>query len=509
MRQSEKGTIVDIKQASAPTSSPVPSAVMSLLKTPPTVYIQAAPSWLANGKARPPLPVASKQLQQPVKKAVIVKKQTSPMTSPPAIPAKPALPKHVPLQGQSPISSEIMGKERQGHNVNKITKTLLTPCSPEIHVAFMPQTPTPPTPPRHLHNKSASATAAEHYGYDVVNEEEERADMRSPGDAEAAALPVHPPINAIAPCHPLSSTMLKKQAEKKAISKGQMSYTPCPHTLPAAHVPAKHAPTPPSRAVPRRLTSKEIRPHVEEVATRRKPSVVDGEREASVKTHRMIEARSRVPPKGPLHRKVPPARKQEELLRAVEDTTGQGLANGQAQAQSSIPLGKMGEERRSYPVVSKLIRAPLMARSPEISAVLTPPIPPSPPPPLFPRRSFDEFSWTPITKQCDDIVISKNEEADASKHMPEARTAPTLPALPARFPAPPTQTSAPCQSLDSSLPPAEVQPRQDGLCAINLRYSPNDTRLPTLRTARKQSEPFKTPPREREGVYLERAAAYV
>ncbi|KAF8653440.1 hypothetical protein AX14_008297 [Amanita brunnescens Koide BX004] len=187
----------------------------------------------------------------------------------------------------------------------------------------------------------------------------------------------------------------------------------------------------------------------------------------------------------------------------LEDVTGQGFVNEQAQAPSSILLGEMGEERREYSVVSKIIRAAVTARSPEGSMVLTQSIPSSPPPPLSPHHLFDEFSRMPTTKQCNDIVISKNEEADASKYMPEARTAP------ARFPAPPTQTSAPCQSLDSSLPPTDMQPRQDGLCAISLRYSPNDTCSLMLGTARKQSEPFKTPPREREGVYLERAAAYV
>ena len=110
MRRSEKGTIVDIKQASAPKSSPVPLTVMSLLKTPPTVSTRAVPSWLANGKARPPLPMVSKRLQQPVKNAII-KSRTSLGSSSPAIPAMSTLPKHVLLQDQSPISSEIMGEE--------------------------------------------------------------------------------------------------------------------------------------------------------------------------------------------------------------------------------------------------------------------------------------------------------------------------------------------------------------------------------------------------------------
>ena len=70
-----------------------------------------------------------------------------------------------------------------------------------------------------------------------------------------------------------------------------------------------------------------------------------------------------------------------------------------------------------------------MARSPEVSVVLTPPILPSLLPPLSPRRLFNEFTETPTTKQYNDIVINKNEEASDSKHIPEARTGSVLPAF--------------------------------------------------------------------------------
>ena len=171
---------------------------MSLLKTPPTAYIRAAPSWLANGKARPLLPVVSKRLQQPVKKAII-KSRTSLGSSSPAIPAMSALPKHVLLQDQSPISSEIMGEERQIYDIiNKMNEGLLMPYSPETHVAFTLQTPTPPTPLHHPFDESIPTTAAERRVYDAVIKDEERTGMHSPEEAAATALPVHPLIEPIA-----------------------------------------------------------------------------------------------------------------------------------------------------------------------------------------------------------------------------------------------------------------------------------------------------------------------
>ena len=189
---------------------------MSQPRTPPDVAIRTMPSRLTNEKVMLPPQMASKQLQQPVKKAVIVKNQTSHKSSSPIAPEAPVLPRpsvpvpyrrsvsscppndeHKPLieaatarqrpnvisikkmasikayrtaeprstdaqqpvllQGQSPINSLIMGEERWIYNiVNQTNEGLLTPCSPESQVAFMPQIPTPPTPPRHSQDKFAN-----------------------------------------------------------------------------------------------------------------------------------------------------------------------------------------------------------------------------------------------------------------------------------------------------------------------------------------------------------------
>ena len=95
-----------------------------------------------------------------------------------------ALPKHVLLQDQSPISSEIMGEERQIHNiVNKTNEGLLMPCSPEHQMVFTLPIPTLPMPPHHSCDEPVSTTAAEQCAYNIVDEDGET-------DLDEASLPI-------------------------------------------------------------------------------------------------------------------------------------------------------------------------------------------------------------------------------------------------------------------------------------------------------------------------------
>ena len=267
---------------------------------------------------------------------------------------------------------------------------------------------------------------------------------------------------------------------KAIISKERIDKFICSPTLTTSLTLPKFTPTLASRAASHQLPKDGAKLRVE-VATRYKSSVVNVNQAVSNKTCRITETRSRVSPNGPPPRKVPFAREQGQFRRAVEDATGQGPTNRQAQAQSSILLGEMGEERREYSVVNKNIRAHLTPCSPEGSAALTPPIPPSQTAPLSLRH---KSAKTPTTKQCDDIVISK-EGACVSEHMPEAGVTSALSTH-----CPMLHVQADAHQLKGECPCAEM-------C------------LPTNETARKQSKPFKVTSREDEGTYLERAAMYV
>ena len=93
MRQSENEAVIDVKQTSLQKRSPRPSPAMSQPRTPPAVAMRAMPSCLTNEKVMPLQQMASKQLQQPVKKAVIVKNQMSHKSSSPIAPEVPMLPR--------------------------------------------------------------------------------------------------------------------------------------------------------------------------------------------------------------------------------------------------------------------------------------------------------------------------------------------------------------------------------------------------------------------------------
>lgn len=98
----------------------------------------------------------------------------------------------------------------------------------------------------------------------------------------------------------------------------------------------------------------------------------------------------------------------------------------------------------------------------------------------------------PIAEQCNEhIVISKKEEVCAAEHIPEARTAFTLPA---RFPVLPKQVNVFYQLTEG--PPLAPCHLFDELSWMTV-------------AARKQSESLKAASREDGGAYLERAAAYV
>ena len=57
----------------------------------------------------------------------------------------------------------------------------------------------------------------------------------------------------------------------------------------------------------------------------------------------------------------------------MEDVAGRGPASEQAQAQSSIFLGEMGEEQQDCSIIDKIIMALLMPCSPEALAAPMPP----------------------------------------------------------------------------------------------------------------------------------------
>jgi hypothetical protein len=472
----------------------------------------------------------------------------------------------------SPVFPDKTGEERQVYVINEIDKSLLTPCSPESQTA--PILPIP-TPLRRLHDKLASTTTAEQQAHDAVNEDEEtNAGMHLPEDVETPKLPGHSQMTRVPPVPPSLQlwdkallpigTMLRQRGHS-AINMRRVTDKMRSSVLSTGRAQSERAHAIASCAIsfrqPNPLSKLEgaNRPPVGVVPIRHKPSVISARKVTDVKACRRMEAHSRVSPNGPFPRKVPPARQQEQLRRAVEDTTERGPANERAQAQPASLMGEMGEERWDCSIISKIIRAPLTPCSPEALTGLTlpiprspsvPPVPPSlhslldesafkspakqrvydivmdkskeekgvirhlpegpaaltpsillfPTPPPPPRRLFDEFFRTPITKRCNDIVVSKKGKA-----IPEYRTAP---ASPVHLPAPPVQISAPRQSTDKC--PPETTPRWTGLHIVNTKHLTSAvTCSPTNGTARKQPGYLKAASRENEGRYLERAAVYI
>ena len=177
-----------------------------------------------------------------------------------------------PLRIQCPDKA---GEERWIYNiVNEMNKGLLTPCSPGSQMVPILPISTPLSSPHHLPDKSISATAAKHDVYNTGSKEEERTGIRLPQEA-AATLPVHLPIAAIAPHQPLSSVAFKKQAGRKAISRGQtgdISHLP---TSPATPELAERAPIPPGRASSHKPKNEETKPQVEEAVTRCMPNITN------------------------------------------------------------------------------------------------------------------------------------------------------------------------------------------------------------------------------------------
>ncbi|KAF8645980.1 hypothetical protein AX14_009153 [Amanita brunnescens Koide BX004] len=179
----------------------------------------------------------------------------------------------------------------------------------------------------------------------------------------------------------------------------------------------------------------------------------------------------------------------------MEDVAGRGPASEQAQAQSSILLGEMGEERQDCSVVNKIIMALLTPCSPE---ALTAPMPPTTlSPPVF-CRLFDEPVLKTTTEQrAYDVVMIKNEGINVIR-LPQDRVTEVLPV--------PSQSTSPHQPLDDLLL-AEMTPGRHGPHAFNHGCQMSNSRLPEDEAAQKQSEVLKTS--SREGACLERAAAYV
>ena len=165
------------------------------------------------------------------------------------------------------------------------------------------------------------------------------------------------------------------------------------------------------------------------------------------------------------------------------------------QARSSKFPGEMGEERCIY-IVDEIKEVNMMPRSPDSWVVLTPTVPPVPP---SPRHPFDESkpSMKMTTGQRAEGVVINKEETHADKNSPEAWQ-PTH-----------SDTSAPHQSANSSVPLIETLPSQDGRRIVSARHLSRDVRSPTVKTIRKQSDSYKVFTMEYEGIRLERAAAYI
>ena len=271
----------------------------------------------------------------------------------------------------------------------------------------------------------------------------------------------------------------------------------------------------------------ENRPPAGKAPIRYKPSIVNVKKVANVKACRTIETCSRVSPNGPIPCKVLFAREEKQLERAAEDAgcfkehpedaRKHSLSHSklsQWPALSQVPalsrpsemekkqqaygavVIKVGEGRWNCAIVNKIDNTLLTPCSPEAPAGLTLPIPPSPTAPLSFRH---DFAKTPTAKQCDDIVISK-EEASASEHIREAGAAFTIPACSTTLP---VQIDAPRQSTDKCSP--EIMPRRPGLRVTDTRHATSASTCSP--TNGKPSKDARAP--SREGSCLERAAEYI
>ncbi|KAF8669411.1 hypothetical protein AX14_006065 [Amanita brunnescens Koide BX004] len=170
----------------------------------------------------------------------------------------------------------------------------------------------------------------------------------------------------------------------------------------------------------------------------------------------------------------------------------------------------MGEKRLAYDTVVKTINSRnTIPPVPEDSAALTSlPTPSSTSTQLAEvlRVVPNEPVSTPTVKQLDLIAaISKDDKTSVNKYLPEAKVAPTLPIHP---PALHMQTTVFRRPLDEA-PPVKVLPEWQKSIVISRKRLASNTRSPTSETARKQLEAVKMPSVGGEGIYLQRAAAYV
>ena len=182
--------------------------------------------------------------------------------------------------------------------------------------------------------------------------------------------------------------------------------------------------------------------------------------------------------------------------------TKQGLAI--EQAQNFLLPDIMGEKRRACDtVINKINNVAMTPSSPEaLVAISSLPIPPaaSVPQAVVPCFTPDEPMSTPMAKQQGlDIVVSKDEETNTEKLLPEAKVAPTLP----------IHSPALHQLLDKALQCIGIAQRQSDLYIVNTQPMSSDVRSLKIETARKQSEVIKNHSLEGKGIYLSHATAYI
>jgi hypothetical protein len=291
------------------------------------------------------------------------------------------------------------------------------------------------------------------------------------------------------------------------------------------------------RSAPSRLPIDERKPDVEAIAAQRKSSVISTKQTTRSKdAYRMTETCMRAPVTlqqagnfSSLNCSKNAIRESIQLGRAVEDE-GRTIRHPEAirkcsaersdirekpaikQEQSLLFSGEMGERWLAYDaVVNKINNKNIESHSPEGSVVpssLPTPSSVSMPQASVPRIASNKPMLMPTVTQPGSItVIGKNGETSADKHVPEASA--TLTSLPIPSPILPMQAATLRQPLGEVPPPTEVVPRQPNRCVTAAEPISSDLHSSKIETVRKQSEPVKTPSKESEGRYLERAAAYV